>query len=89
MSTMTEMSTFFNLKLSDKIKPMVKILIKDIAEGKGISMRKLAKKSEVTYRTIQRIYNEPDYMPTLPTLELIAKALGVSIADLILEDHTV
>lgn len=49
-------------------------------------MRKLSKRSEVAYRTIQRIYNEPDYMPTLPTLELIAKALGVSIADLIVED---
>ena len=82
---MTSMSTFFNLNVSDKIKFMVRLRIKEIAEDKGISMRKLSKRSEITYRTIQRIYNEPDYMPTLPTLELIAKALGVSIADLISE----
>ena len=80
------MSSFFSLSVSDKIKFMVRLRIKEIAEDKGVSMRKLSKRSEVTYRTIQRIYNEPDYMPTLPTLELIAKALGVSIADLILED---
>ena len=83
---MTSMSSFFKLNVSDKIKSMVKLRIKEIAEEKGVSMRKLSKRSEVTYRTIQRIYNEPDYMPTIPTLELIARALGVSIADLIVED---
>ncbi len=80
------MSSFFNLSVSGKIITMVKLRIKEVAEDKGVSMRKLSKRSEVTYRTIQRIYNDSDYMPTLPTLELIAKALGVSIAYLILED---
>lgn len=74
------------MNVSDKMTSMVRLLIKEVAKDKGVSMRKLSKKSEVTYRTIQRIYNEPDYMPTLPTLELIAKALGVRIGDLILED---
>ncbi len=80
------MSTFCNLNISDKIRLMVKLRIKEIAAEKGVSMRRLSKRSEVTYRTIQRIYNDPDYMPTLPTLEHIARGLGVSIADLIVED---
>ncbi|HEY0756863.1 MAG TPA: helix-turn-helix transcriptional regulator [Ktedonobacteraceae bacterium] len=80
------MAIFFDLNISGKIKFMVKLLIKEIAAQKGVSMRRLSKTSDITYRTIQRIYNDPDYMPTLPTLETIAKALGVSIAELIVED---
>ena len=62
---------------------MVRIRVKEIAKQKGISMGKLSRASDVTYRTIQRIYNDPDYIPTLPTLERIGKALGVPTADLI------
>jgi transcriptional regulator with XRE-family HTH domain len=62
---------------------MVRLRVKEIAQQKGISMGKLSRMSDVTYRTIQRIYNEPDYVPTLPTLEKIAKALGVPTSQLI------
>ena len=62
---------------------MGRIRVKEIARQKGINMGKLSRASDVTYRTIQRIYNDPEYIPTLPTLERIAKALGVPTADLI------
>ena len=62
---------------------MVRIRVKEIAKQKGMSMGKLSRASDVTYRTIQRIYNDPAYIPTIPTLERIAKALGVATSDLI------
>jgi len=68
---------------------MVRIRVKEIAQQKGVSMGKLSRASDVTYRTIQRIYNDPDYIPTIPTLERIAKALGVKTADLIEDEPEV
>ena len=64
---------------------MVRLRVKEIAKEKHISMGRLSRQSDVTYRTIQRIYNEPEYMPTIHTLEKIARVLGVSTGDL-LED---
>jgi len=64
---------------------MVRIRVKEIAKQRGISMGKLSRDSDIAYRTIQRIYNDPDYIPTIPTLEKIAKVLGVRTGDL-LED---
>jgi transcriptional regulator with XRE-family HTH domain len=64
---------------------MVRLRVKEIAKQKGMSMGKLSRTADVSYRTIQRIYNEPDYLPTIPTLERIARVLNVPIGDL-LED---
>jgi transcriptional regulator with XRE-family HTH domain len=64
---------------------MVRLRVKELAKSKHISMGKLSRLSDVNYRTIQRIFNEPDYMPTIPTLEKIARVLGVSTGAL-LED---
>ncbi len=64
---------------------MVRLRVKEIAKQKGMSMGKLSRASDIAYRTIQRIYNDPDYMPTIPTLERIARVLGVATGDL-LED---
>ena len=36
--------------------------------------------------TLRRVYDDTKYSPTLATLEKLAKALGVKIADLIEED---
>lgn len=62
---------------------MVRLRVKEIAKQKGISMGKLSRASDISYRTIQRIYNDPEYIPTIPTLEKIAKVLGVPTAELI------
>ncbi len=64
---------------------MVRLKVKEFAKSKHISMGKLSRLSDVNYRTIQRIFNEPDYMPTIPTLEKIARVLGVPTGAL-LED---
>jgi transcriptional regulator with XRE-family HTH domain len=68
---------------------MVRLRVKEIAKEKGISMGKLSRSADITYRTIQRIYNEPDYVPTIPTLEKIAKALGVNISELFIDDPSI
>ncbi len=62
---------------------MVRLKVKEIARQKGISMGKLSRASDISYRTVQRIYNDPKYIPTIPTLEKLAKVLGVSTSELI------
>jgi transcriptional regulator with XRE-family HTH domain len=71
------------MRSSDKIAGMIRLRVKQIAKEKHISMGKLSRQSDVNYRTIQRIFNEPEYMPTIPTLEKIARVLGVSTGELI------
>jgi transcriptional regulator with XRE-family HTH domain len=43
--------------------------------------------SDVSFSTISRICNDASYSPTIATLEHIAKALNMSVRDLI-EDGT-
>ncbi len=62
---------------------MIRLRVKEIAKQKSISMGKLSRLSDVSYRTVQRIYNDPDYIPTIPTLERLAKTLGVPTSELI------
>ena len=62
---------------------MVRLKVKQVAKEKGMSMGKLSRVSDVAYNTIKRIYDDPDYSPTVNTLVKIATTLGVSIADLI------
>lgn len=65
---------------------MAKLRVKEIAEQKGMTMGKLSRASDVDANTLRRVYYDADYSPTLFTLEKLAKALGVKIADLIDEE---
>ena len=51
-------------------------------------MGKLSRAADVDMNTLRRVYDDTNYNPTLVTLEKLAKALGVKIADLIEEDDT-
>lgn len=62
---------------------MVRLRVKQVAREKGMSMGKLSRVSDVAYNTIKRIYDDPDYSPTVNTLVKIATTPGVSIADLV------
>jgi DNA-binding Xre family transcriptional regulator len=62
---------------------MIRLKIQEVAEAKGISMSKLHRSADITYRTIKLIYADPYRDINLSTLEKLAKALGVSICDLI------
>jgi DNA-binding Xre family transcriptional regulator len=62
---------------------MVRLRVKEIAEKKGMSMGKLSRVADISYKTVKRIYDDPHYSPTLITLGRLAKALGVPTTDLI------
>jgi DNA-binding Xre family transcriptional regulator len=62
---------------------MVRLKVKEVAEEKGYNMSSLSRKSDVHFNTIKRIFKEPNRPVGIETLEKIAKALDVKIADLI------
>ncbi len=64
---------------------MVRLRVKEVAREKGVSMGKLSRTADVAYNTIRAIYRDPYREVTTTTLAKIAKALGVSVNDL-LED---
>ncbi len=56
--------------------------IRRIRQKKGISQDRLSKEADLALNTIVKIETDESSNPTVETLEKIAKALGVSIADL-------
>lgn len=63
----------------------VRLRVKEVAQDKGVSMGKLHRAADVSYKTIKRIYSDPFYATTTVTLGKLAKVLGVSPGDLIEE----
>jgi len=56
--------------------------IRKIRQKKGISQDRLSKEADLALNTIVKIETGESPNPTVETLEKIAKALGVSIAEL-------
>ena len=56
-----------------------------VAREKGISMGKLHRQADVSYKTIKRIYSDPFYATTTITIGKLAKVLGVPPGELIEE----
>jgi len=52
-------------------------------EAKGLSQERLARMADVANNTIIKIESGKNQNPTLDTLKKIAKALGISVDDLI------
>lgn len=65
---------------------MVRLRVREIAEGQGISMNKLSRLSDVSLRTVRKMYRDPYYSATTTTLEKLANALNVKVTDLIDEN---
>lgn len=57
--------------------------LRKMREAKGLSQEKLARLADVANNTIIKIEGEKNQNPTLDTLKKIAKALGISVDDLI------
>ena len=64
---------------------MVRLKVKEVARSKGISMSKLSRLSDVSYNTILALFHNPHHDVSIYILQRVAKALGVSISDLIEE----
>ena len=57
--------------------------IRDIRNKKGLSQEKLARLADVSYNTIVKIESGESKHPTIQTMAGIAKALGISLDELV------
>lgn len=64
---------------------MIRLKVKEIAEAKGISRTRLSRLADTNYKTINAIFKDPQKEVTTTTLNRLAKALEVSVLDLIEE----
>lgn len=64
---------------------MLRIRVKEIAQEKGLGQGKLARMADVDIKTLARIYKNPYAEVSSVTLEKLARALSVPIADLLEE----
>jgi DNA-binding Xre family transcriptional regulator len=64
---------------------MIRLRIKEESENQKLDMAKLSRRADVAYRTIVRVWKNPEHDITMRTLVKIAKALGVKVVDLIEE----
>ena len=62
---------------------MLRMKVKEVAEGKGISMHKLSQISQVSYNIIKDIAKHPTRTVNTDTINRIAKALGVPVTEII------
>ena len=62
---------------------MRRLRVKEVAQAKGIGMAKLSRMADVSYRTVQSVWHNPQHDVSFFTLDKIAKALGVPVTDLI------
>jgi len=69
--------------MSSTYKSTIAENIKKYRNKIGVSQDKLSKLADVTYNTIIKIESGANINPTIETLSKIAKALNVSVDDLI------
>ena len=62
---------------------MVRLKIREIAEAQKVNMSKLSRMADINYNTVRAIWDNEMKDITVSTLEKIAKALKVEIAELI------
>ena len=65
---------------------MIHLKIKDIAQEKGVSQRRLSLDSKVDINTVRKVFKNPYSIVNTETLEKFAKILGVDASALI-ESH--
>lgn len=63
---------------------MARLRVKEVAQEKGIGMNKLARLADLNIITVRRLWrDDPDYDPSLSTLQKIAVVLAVSVQELL------
>lgn len=61
---------------------MVRLRVKEVAEGKGYNMSSLSRATDISFTTIKRLWTKPYSGANINTLSKIAKVLNVSLSDL-------
>lgn len=64
---------------------MIRLRIKEIAEAKGFNQSSLARETGLGFTTIKQLFRNAEHNASIVVLEKIAKAMDVSIHDLIEE----
>jgi transcriptional regulator with XRE-family HTH domain len=59
--------------------------VKEVAQEKNVGMAKLSRLSDISYKTVQKIWRNPYHDASISTINRIAKVLNVPATDL-LED---
>ena|SRR6266852_4762680 len=62
---------------------MRRLRVKEVAQSKGIGMAKLSRMADLSYRTVQSVWHNPQHDVSFFTLDKIAKALDVPVTALI------
>lgn len=62
---------------------MLRLRLKEVAEEKGFTMSGLSRASDVSFKTVKRLFRNPYADANASTLEKLALALRVEVADLI------
>ena len=62
---------------------MIRLKVKEVAEAKHISQRKLSMLSGVDIKNIQKIYRDPYRVVNTETLDKIARVLNVDVRELL------
>ncbi len=66
---------------------MARLRVREIGEAKGFNMSTLSRRSDVSFSTVKKLWQNPDSTANTGTLEQLAKALGVELADLFERDE--
>lgn len=65
---------------------MIRLRVKEVAQEKGISQGKLSRMADVDPKSVSLIFHNPNSDIRLSTLDRLAKALGVSPCELIVQE---
>lgn len=61
---------------------MIRLKIKEVAQEKGVSMRRLSREGNLAYKTVRAFWYNPYQEVTSTTLNKLAKYLEVRVSDL-------
>ena len=59
-----------------------RLRVKEILQERGITVGKMSRAADVPINMARRMVNDPTYIPSIPTLEKVARYLDVSIETL-------
>ncbi|HEU5379872.1 MAG TPA: helix-turn-helix transcriptional regulator [Ktedonobacteraceae bacterium] len=66
---------------------MYRLRVKEILEGRELSMAKLSRGADVPLNTVRRLVKDRAYNPTAYTLRRVAEYLGMTMDDLYINDE--
>jgi transcriptional regulator with XRE-family HTH domain len=64
---------------------LLRLRVKEVAQEKNVGMAKLSRLSDISYKTVQKIWRNPYHDASISTINRIAKVLSVP-ATALLED---